>query len=206
MKLYSFTGSCGLATNIALEWIGKPYELKLLKKTDLATPEYRKVNPMGKVPALDVDGWTLTENAAVLNYLAETFPAAKLDGDGTPKSRAEVNRWLGLINSEIHPAYKPLFGTTGYLGDEAVIAKTKEHARHELRRMFELCNARLAEREYLAGSRSIADAYLFVVLGWAKIVNVDLSGLTHLADFERRMRADAAVQKALKAQGLAKAA
>ncbi|MGH7070098.1 MAG: glutathione S-transferase family protein [Acetobacteraceae bacterium] len=206
MKLYSFTGSCALASNIVLEWIGKPYELKLLKREELGTADYRKLNPMGKVPLLDVDGWTLTENAAILNYLAETSPEAKLDGDGTPKGRAEVNRWLGLINSEMHPAYKPLFGTTGYLNDNAAITKTKEHALSELRRMFELCDQRLSDRKWLAGTRSIADAYLFVLLTWAKIVKVNLSGLSHLADFEQRMRADAAVQKALKAEGLAKAA
>ncbi|MGH7118172.1 MAG: glutathione S-transferase family protein [Acetobacteraceae bacterium] len=206
MKLYSFSGSCGLASNIVLEWIGKPYDLKLLKKEELATADYHKLNPMGKVPVLDVDGSTLTENSSILNYLAQSFPQAKLDGDGTPKSRAEVNRWLGLINSEMHPAYKPLFGATGYLNDDAAITKTKDHARKELRRMFELCNTRLNDREWLAGSRSIADAYLFVLLMWAKIVNVDLSSLSHLAEFEQRMRADAGVQKALKAEGLAKAA
>ncbi|MGH7152502.1 MAG: glutathione S-transferase family protein [Acetobacteraceae bacterium] len=206
MKLYSFSGSCGLASNIVLEWIGEPYELKLLKRDELATADYRKLNPMGKVPVLDIDGWILTENAAVLNYLAEAFPQARLDGDGTPKGRAEANRWLGLINSEMHPAYKPLFGTTGYLNDDAAITKTKDHARAELRRMFELCNTRLSDRAWLAGSRSIADAYLFVLLTWAKIVHVDLTGLSHLAEFEHRMRADAGVQKALKAEGLAKAA
>lgn len=201
MKLYSFSGSCGLATNIALAWIGKPYEVQLIQKADLAKPEMRKLNPIGKVPILDNDGWVLYENAAILNYLADTFPEAKLGGDGV-KGRAEVNRWLAIINSDVHPAYKPLFGSTNYLDDKAAIEKTHEHARKELRRYFELFDKQLGKHEWIAGARSVADTYLFVVLNWAHIVKVDLAGLDHLKKFEQRMRADAGVKKALKAQGL----
>lgn len=206
MKLYSFSGSCALATHIVLEWIGRPYELQLIQKADLATPALQALNPNGQVPILDDGGWVLYENAAILNYLADTFPEAKLGGDGTPHGRAEVNRWLALINSDMHPAYKPLFGSTAYLDDEAVIEKTKAEARRRLRVYFEHLDKQLAGRDGLVGSRSIADPYLFVVLRWAKAVKVDLSGLGNLKTFEAHMRADAGVQKALKAQALDQAA
>lgn len=206
MKLYSFSGSCALATHIVLEWIGKPYELQLIQKTDLATPALQALNPNGQVPILEDGGWVLYENAAILNYLADTFPAAKLGGDGTPHGRAEVNRWLALINSDMHPAYKPLFGSTAYLGDEAMIEKSKVEARRRLRVYFERLDKQLAGRDGLVGSRSIADPYLFVVLRWAKAVKVDLSGLGNLKTFEAHMRADAGVQRALKAQALDQAA
>ncbi|MGH8117919.1 MAG: glutathione S-transferase family protein [Rhodanobacteraceae bacterium] len=202
MKLYSFPGSCALATNIALEWTGAPYSLELIKKEDLDKPELRRLNPNHKVPILDIDGWILYENAAILNYLADTYKDAKLGGDGTPKSRAEINRWLGVINSDMHPAYKPLFGTTAYLDDKAAIEKTKTHARKELRAYFERLDKQLDGHEWIAGSRSIADPYLFVLLMWSHIVKVDLTGLDNLRKFEQRMRADAGVKKALKAQGL----
>jgi glutathione S-transferase len=203
MKLYSFAGSCALATHIVLEWIGQPYDVKMIQRDDLRKPEMLKLNPNHQVPILDEDGWVLFENAAILNYLADKFPAAKLGGDGTPRSRAEINRWLAIINSDVHPAYKPLFGATDYLDDKAAVEKTHANARKVLRKYFEEFNAQLGKHDWIAGSnRSIADPYLFVVLRWAKAVKVDLAGLDNLMKFEQHMRADAGVAKALKLQGL----
>lgn len=202
MKLYSFAGSCALGTHIVLEWIGKPYEVKMIQHDDLTKPEMLKLNPNHQVPIIDEDGWILFENAAILNYLADKFPTTKLGGDGTPKSRAEINRWLAIINSDVHPAFKPLFGATNYLDDKAAIEKTHANARKVLRRYFEEFDAQLGKHDWIAGTRSIADPYLFVTLRWAKGVKVDLSGLDNLKKFEQRMRADAGVQRALKAQGL----
>lgn len=202
MKLYSFSGSCALGSNIVLEWIGKPFELALIQKADLAKPELRKLNPNGQVPILEDGGWSLFENAAILNYLADTFPEAKLGGDDTPRGRAEVNRWLAFLNSDVHPAFKPLFGSTAYLDDATAIEKTKEVSRKQLRTYFERLDKQLDGRDWLTGQRSIADPYLFVVTRWARGVKVDLSGLENLKKFEHHMRADAGVQRALKAQGL----
>lgn len=202
MQLYAFPGSCALVAHIVLEWIGEPYTLHLLQKEDLAKPEFRKINPNGTVPALEDGGWTLYENAAILHYITDKHPGAGLAGDGTPRGRAEVNRWLGMLNSDVHPAFRPLFGSTAYLGNEAMIARTQEEARRRLRTYFERLDAHLAGREWLAEKRSIADPYLFVVLTWAHFVKVDLSGLEQLAAFEKRMRADRGVQKALRDQHL----
>jgi glutathione S-transferase len=200
MKLYAFSGSCALATNIVLEWTGAPYSVELIEKDDLDKPEMRKLNPWHQVPILDIDGWVLYENGAILGYLADKFPEAKLGGDGSLESRAEVNRWLSVINSDMHPAYKPLFGATSYLGDEAAIEKSKDHAREQLRGYFERINEQLEGRDFLADSRSIADAYLFVLVMWSHVAKVDVSGLTNVQQFEQRMRADASVKRALKAQ------
>lgn len=206
MKLYSFPGSCALASHIALEWSGKPYSVELIKKDDLDQVKFRQLNPSHHVPILEGEGWVLDQNAAILGYIAAIAPEAKLHGDETPLGRAEVDRWLGLVNSEIHPAYKPLFGTTAYLGDEAVIEKTKDNARRQLRKMFERCNAQLGKHPWIAGeTRSIADAYLFVMLMWSHLVKVELSGLDNLKKYEQRMRGDAGVKKALKDEGLDKA-
>lgn len=205
MKLYSFSGSCGLVSNIVLEWAGEPYSVELVKKEDLHAPAFLKINPNGQVPVIEEDGWILNENAAVLSYIADKHPQAKLGGDGTPRGRAEVNRWLGMLNSDIHPAFKPLFGSTDFLADEKLIAKSHANTLERLRGLFGLIDKHLAGRDWLAGSaRSIADPYLFVVLTWAHFVKVDLSGYENLKRFEAKMRGDAGVQKALKAQGLDK--
>jgi glutathione S-transferase len=166
----------------------------------LKSPEYLKLNPAGNVPALEVDGWVLTQNAAILNFLADSFPESGLGGDGSAKSRAEINRWLAFLNADVHPAFHPIFGSTKYLGDEAAIEKSKDNARQKLRGLFERADAQLQGRNWLTGTRSIADPYLFVTLRWAKAQQVDLSGFSHLARFLDRMEADPAVQKVLQAE------
>ncbi len=201
MKLYSSPGACSLADHIALRWIGQPFDLQVVSREQRKTPEFLALNPAGAVPVFEDGGWVLTQNAAILNYLADIFPQAKLGGDGTPRSRAEVNRWLSFLNADVHPTFHPFFGSTAYLGEEAA-AKTKEAAAKKLRGYFERLDAQLAGQDWLTGQRSIADPYLYVVLRWAKSVGVDLSGLGNLDAFAQRLAADAGVREALRAEGL----
>ncbi|MGH8214073.1 MAG: glutathione S-transferase family protein [Rhodanobacteraceae bacterium] len=202
MKLYTTPGTCAMGDHIVLEWIGQPYIAQIVGREQRGSPEFRKLNPAGAVPVFEEGDWVLTQNSAILNYLADRFPESGLGGDGSPKSRAEINRWLGFLNSDMHPAFKPLFGSTKYLEDEAAIAKTREHARKQLHDLFGRVDAQLSDRDWLVGARSIADPYLFVMLRWAKANEVDLSGFPNLAAFERRMRADPGVQKVLKDEGV----
>ena len=200
MKLYVTPGTCALADHIVLAWSGKPYEVQKVPREERQHPWFLKLNPAGAVPVYEEDGWVLTQNTAILNYLAEKFPEAKLGGDGTAKGRAEVNRWLAFVNSDMHPAFKPLFNSTAYLEDPVVIEKTKDNARATLRKMFQSVDAQLAGRDWVVGTRSIVDPYLFVTLRWAKGQNIDLSGLDNLARFFKRMEDDAGVKKALAEQ------
>ena len=201
MKLYTSPGACSMADHIALQWIGAPFEAQLVSREERKQPAVLALNPAGAVPVFEDGGWVLTQNAAILNYLADRFPEAKLGGDGTAQGRAEVNRWLALLNADVHPAFHPLFGMSDYLGDEAA-GKVKDASRTKLRGLFERLDAQLAGRDYLVGDRSIADPYLFVVTQWAKKTGVDLSGLSHLNAFDQRMSGDTGVQAAMKAEGL----
>ncbi len=203
MKLYYMPGACSMADHITLEWIGKPYDTHQLSHADLKKDDYLEVNPSGKVPALEMEGWVLTQNTAILNYLADIHPEAKLGGDGTPEGRAEVNRWLAFINADVHTAFAPLFGASGYLEDEAIIEKTQAQAKQIIRQRLELADERLEERDWLAGTRSIADPYLFVILRWAKAMKIDLAGLDNLERFFRNMQDDPDVAKVLGDEGLA---
>jgi glutathione S-transferase len=202
MKLYFTPGTCALADHITLEWIGAPYDAQLVTREERKQPAYLAINPAGAVPALDVDGWILTQNVAILNYLADRFPEAKLGGDGTPKSRAIVNQWLSIVNSDVHPLFKVFFGAADFLGDEGDIERVRDNNRQLLRTLFERIDAQLAGKDYVAGDRSIVDPYLYVVLRWAKAQKVDLTGLDNIHDFYTRMRNDAGVRRALDAQGL----
>lgn len=204
MKLYYLPGACSLATRIVLEWIGQPYEAIAVPRDQLKAPAFLAINPAGAVPALvDGDGWVLTQNTAILNYLADLHPDAGLAGDGTARGRAEVNRWLGLLNSDLHKAFLPIFAPARFIEDENQHAALKASARNTVRALYERIDAHLAGRRWLADDRrSIADPYLYVTLRWAKGVGVDLSGLDNLAAFVERMSGDDSVKKALAAEGL----
>ncbi len=202
MKLYTSPGACSMTSHIVLEWLGKPYEAENITREQRKTPEFLALNPAGAVPVLTDGDWALTQNFAILNYLADSSPEAKLTGDGSPRARAEINRWLGFLNSDLHPAFKPFFGAVAYLGDETMIAKSHDNARQVIRKLFERADRQLCKQDWLAGFRSVADPYLFVMLRWAKGLGIDLTGLEGLARFEQRLRADPGVQAAMRAEGL----
>lgn len=203
MKLYYSPGACSLSDHIVLEWIGRPYEAIRVSREERRTPGFLKLNPAGAVPVLDVDGWLLTQNTAILNYLADRFPDSGLGGDGTPESRARINQWLGIANADIHPAFHPFFGSTAYLEDPAMIERTQQASRTKLRGLFEAVDRQLDGRDWITGSRSIADPYLFVVTRWARAMDIDLAGLESLDRFFHAMGADAGVHRALAQEGLA---
>lgn len=203
MKLYYLPGACSLADHIVLEWIGQPYEAHRVARDELGSPEYLRVNPAGVVPALqEADGWVLTENAAILNYLADKYPQAGLGGDGSARGRAEVNRWLAYINSDLHPAFRPVFRPERFIDGEAAQESLRNTAIAKLRRYYERLDTQLAGREWLTGTRSFADPYLFVVLNWARGKGVDLSGLDNLARFHQRMLQDAGVKAVMQQEGI----
>lgn len=168
----------------------------------MKAPAFLAINPAGAVPAL-VDGdFVLTQNAAIMGYIADAFPQAGLVGDGSPRQRAEANRWLSFVNSDVHPAFKPLFGPGNFIADEGQFDALKTAARKRLRSLFETADKQLADKPWLAGFRSVADPYFYITLRWAAGTKVDLAGLDNVAAFKTRMEADAGVQAALKAEGL----
>ncbi|MFC3552130.1 glutathione S-transferase N-terminal domain-containing protein [Lysobacter cavernae] len=202
MKLYTKPGACSTADHIALQWTGQPFEFEVLDKDTMKAPAYLAINPTGAVPAI-VDGdFVLTQNAAIMGYIADTYPEAGLTGDGSVRQRAEAMRWLAFVNSDLHPAFKPVFGPAAYIPDPDQHTALKATALKRLRSLFEIADRQLADKQWLAGFRSVADPYLYLTLRWAQALKVDLGGLDHLAAFKQRMEADAGVQAALKAEGL----
>lgn len=201
MKLYYLPGACPLATHIALNWANIPYELQAVSREEIKQPAFLAMNPMGAVPVL-VDGdLTLTQSAAILEYIAETRPEAGLLPD-TAQGRAEVRRWLGLVNADIHRTFANIFGAAGFISTPEGQQELAEKSAAKLRNIFTIVNRQLGGKEWIAGTRSIADPYLYTVLRWTKAKDVDLSGLDDLQAFYDRMETDPAVQKALKEQGL----
>src|SRR3546814_16520600 len=101
MKLYYLPGACPLAAHIILEWIGKPYELQLVTRAEIKEHAYLSLNPAGSVPVLRGGDFTLTQSAAIVEYLAELAPAAGLSGANVTQ-RCETRRGLGLYQFELH--------------------------------------------------------------------------------------------------------
>ncbi|QSX76924.1 glutathione S-transferase N-terminal domain-containing protein [Agrilutibacter solisilvae] len=202
MKLYTSPGACSTADHIVLQWTGGQFDVEVLTREQRQTPEYLAINPAGAVPALRDGDFILTQNAAILGYIADTWPEAKLQGDGSARQRAEANRWLAFVNSDVHPAFKPIFGPGRYIADESQHDAVKDQARRNVRALFERANEQLEGKEWIAGFRSYADPYLLITTLWAGKVGIDLAGLDHLTAFRDRLLADAGVQAAMKAEGL----
>jgi glutathione S-transferase len=200
MKLYHMPGACSLADLIVLGWVGAPHEIVPMTLDSIKSPDYLALNPGGNVPLLVHGDFALTENVAILGYLADLYPQAQLAGDGSPRGRAEVMRWLAFLNSDVHKAFKPLFSPERFLERRDMDEQLADNARRHIRHYLERIDAALAGRNWLAGQRSIADPYLYVVLRWAQGKGVDMTGLDALAAFHARLSLDPAVRAALRAE------
>lgn len=200
MKLYYTPGACSLADHIVLQWIGAPYEAVRMTHASIKSPQYLAMNEGGTVPQLVDGNFFLTENVAILGYLADLYPDAHLIGDGTPRARAEVMRWLGFLNSEVHPAFKPIFVPARFLPDATAAGAIVEAARIRVREYLKRLDARLEGRDWLTGERSIADPYLYVMLRWAIRLEIGLYGFANLSRFAERMYQDAGVRDAIIAE------
>ena len=204
LTLHYWPGYCSLATHIVLRWIGVPYRLQLADHAMRQSGGFKQLNPSSTVPVLvDEDGWALSQNVAVLNYLAEQHPQARLGGDDA-RGRAHVNRWLGYINSDVHKAFSPLMHPERLPGDRATQQQALDNAKATLHKHFGVLDEPLRKHAWIAGERrSIADPYLFVLTRWARAKGVNLSGLEGVAAHFDRMSADPEVQAALAEEGLA---
>lgn len=203
MKLYFLPGACSLVPHTVLEWIGKPYTAEAVPRDQLKS-DFLKINPAGSVPALLLDdGDVLTQNVAILEYLADSNPDASLIGT-TLRERAETLRWLAHVNSDVHKWYAPLFSPGQFVDDDAAREVLQAKAKATLRRLYEGLDAHLQGRDWLANNRrSIADPYLFVTLRWARGKGVDLSGLGNLERYFEALRKDPGIDAAMRAEGLA---
>lgn len=200
MKLYYFPGACSLADHIALEWIGAPYHAIAMTTKSIKSSDYLALNPLGTVPLL-VDGkLVLTQNAAILSYLAARYPEAHLFGGDSPHARAEVLDWLSFLNSDVHPAFKPIFVPHRYHPDKAQARVVADTARDRVRAYLDVLDSRLQDRQWLVDARSIADPYLFVMLRWAVRLHIDLDGRGNLVRFLEQMYADPGARTALLAE------
>ncbi len=206
LTLYFCPGACSLASHTLLEELGEPYQAErvdLAKTADPADP-YHRIQWKGAVPALRLDdGQILTENGAILAYLADRKPEAGLMGGQAPLERARVAEWIGFVNSDVHGAFGPLFRAAAFHPDPAVHEGVQQAARERVTTMLGEIERRLSGREWCNGERfSAADPYVYVIWRWASAMGFPLDGYPAYRAFAARMQARPAVQRALAQEGL----
>ncbi len=202
MKLYYSPGACSLSPHIVAREAGLPIELQKVSTKDKTMEgggDYWQVNGKGYVPALQLDdGQLLTEGPAIVQYLADRKPESNLAPKSGTIERYRVQEWLNFITAEIHNGFSPLFRPN--TPDEY-----KTISKENLAKRFDWLDKQLAGKDYLTGKNfTVADAYLFVVVGWTKPTGIDLSRWPNLAAFHARVAARPKVKEAMLAEGLIK--
>jgi len=200
MKLYYAPGACSLAPHVVLREIGRPFELV---KVDLATKvaatgeALGEINPKAMVPTLVLEnGERLTEGPAIGQYLADSAPELGLLPAVGDFARYRVLEWLNYLTAEIHKGFSPLFAASTPDVYKAV-------ARRLLVPKLRYLDSAMTGREFLAGDTfSIADPYLFTLLGWATFLRFDFSPIANLAAFRERLAERPSVRAARIAEGL----
>jgi glutathione S-transferase len=205
MKLYYTPGVCSLAPHIIAHEAG--LKIGLIKtdiraKTTESGADYKTTNPLGYVPALELDnGQIMTEGPAIMQMLADKAPEKHLaPANGSPE-RYQMQSWLNFVSTEIHKGFTPLVSPAiaGTLSDAS-----KAVFMDRLNARFAVVDKHLATHDYLLGKQfTCADAYLFTVSRWAPRLHIDIAkSYPHLAAFMKRCEARPGVQAALKAEGL----
>lgn len=188
MKLYYARGACSLADHIALLETGLSFEVEAVdtrtKRTETGS-DFHDINPKGYVPALVLDdGEIITENIAILEWIAEQYPALRPQGD---LSRTRLLEMLTFVSTEIHSAFKPLWHDGG--------EDDKQKARETVATLFQFTAARIRGSYLFGNELSVADCYLFVMLRWADKLGVPVPDT--LQRLRRRMELRPSVQAAI---------
>ncbi len=200
MKLYYSPAACSLSPHIVLKEVDLACDLVKVDLQSATTEDggdYKKINPLGYVPVLEMDnGEIMLEGPAIVQYLADLAPEKNLAPPRDSFERYRLQEWLNFLSSELHKTFGALFNP-GL--DEKAQAVFKDLIRQ---RLDELVH-RMEGNEYLMGDTfSVADAYLFTILGWAPFVQFDLSPWPTLGEYQGRIGSRPAVQAALKEEGL----
>jgi glutathione S-transferase len=188
-----------MASHITLEECGVPYEVKMLAmaKGEQRSEPYLKVNPRGKVPALDVNGTVLTENLAILTYLALTNPDKKLLPDD-PFQRAKCLSHMAYLGNTVHPAFTHFVRPERFTEDANATAATKAMGKKTFWGLLGEIDGLLAGKEWVMGSQfTVADPYTLVFYGWGGRAELPVGELKNYTAFKERMLKRPAVRKVL---------
>lgn len=200
MKLYCTPGACSLSPHIVLNELGLAHDTEMVdlktKKT-ASGKDYNAITPKGCVPALALDnGELLTEGPAIVQYLASLVPAKKLVPETGTMASYRLQEWLNYLSAELHKGFGGLF-------NPALSEDMKAALKATLGNRLGYVAQQLAGKDFLLGNEfSVADAYLFTILGWGSYVGIDIGQWPVLKAYHEKIFMRPAVQATLKAEGL----
>ena len=202
LKLYYAAHTCSLATHIVLEEVGADYSTV---RVDFATeqqksPEFLRVNPKARVPALVTDRGILTETPAMLVYVAQSFPAARLALMDDPFAFAQVQSFNSYLCSHLHVAHAHRMRGHRWVDadDAASIAAMQRKVPESVGGAFELIEREMLKGPWVMGEHyTICDPYLFTLAQWLEADGVDPKRIPRVVDHRRRMSERPGVKKAI---------
>ncbi|MDI2591537.1 glutathione transferase GstA [Pseudomonas sp. N3-W] len=198
MKLYFSPQACSLAPHIVLRELDLPFELVRVDNSTKKTAtgdDFLAINPKGYVAALQLDNrQVLTEGPAILQYLADLRPEANLAPANGTFERVRLQEWLNFVSTEVH-------GGLGWLFNSQLPDEVKTLIKQKLFKRFAVLSQTLEQQDYLLASGfSVVDAYLFTVLRWTRVFDIDLGQWPALARFQARVDSRPGVKAALAAE------
>jgi glutathione S-transferase len=200
LKLYFAPGTCARASHIALEETGAAYTTERLdfKVNQQNSPEYLEINPKGRVPSLATDRGVLTETPAMLAYIAQSFPQAKLAPLDDPFAFAQMQAFNSYLCATVHVAHAHKMRGSRWATEETTFADMKRMVPKTMGACFALIENKMLKGPWVMGDAyTVADAYLFTLSGWLQGDSVDLATLPKVADHHKRMSERPAVRKVL---------
>ena len=206
MILYYAPTACSIAPHIALEEIGAKFEARRidLAKSEQTSPEYLRINPMGRLPAMVIDGEVVTEVPALLTYIAGLKPEEGLIPAAGTLAHARCFEWLGFLSSSLHVAYAQFRRPVRFVHEGSPCwDEVSETGKEITIRYYREVERRLGDGWAAGDSYSIADIYLFPFHGWAWRFDFDIAAeCPKWTALVTRMRERPAVQRAVTTEGL----
>lgn len=211
LTLYYAPGTCALATHIALIDAGAAFDLVRVNfaQEEQRKPDYLSVNPKGRVPALRTERGILTETPALLAYVAQRFPQAKLAPLDDPFAFAQVQEFNSYLCSTAHVAHAHLRRGHRWVdaNDTAAIEAMRRHVPVSVTQIFELIDTKMLKGPWVLGDTySICDPYLYTLATWLEGDGVDLNRIPKVREHRERMAARDSVKRAHAEQSKAAAA
>ena len=201
LTLFYAPGACSMAPHIVLEEGGEKYEKKRmdLSKGEQKTPEYMKIHPLGRVPALKLDdGSSLTENTAILPFLGKRFGMWPTD----PLKEARALSLIGFFASSVHPAHAHIGRPERYTEDKSALPGIQAMGKKTFHEYLRQIDGMLAGREWLSEKYSVLDPYAFIFYVWGVRRELPVAELKNYSAFKDRMLKRPAVQRVVADEGV----
>lgn len=204
LKFYYSTQTCSTAARIALEEAGLSYQgVEVSWQRNVNIAELAEINPMGQVPVLVAGDEVLTQTIAILEYIGDRAPGKKLIPYAGTRERRYALSWLAFLGADLQKCFAPFFLGPKWAKDEASASEIRRWATEQLDRHLKVINDALPEEDFLLGEDfSVADAYLFTLLGWCKWSKVSVSPYPQILPYMKRVYERPAVKRVLEQEGL----